>query len=189
MNSNSNPSQIEALLNGDEKTIHLLYNTLFPKVVSYVRKNKGTDRDAEEIFHNALFQLIARAKVSTIDIKSSFEAYIFVICKNLWLKELNKRKKEVRNDGLFELKDNKNDHIEAIIQQERWELFEETMKKLSEKCFTLLKDYFNKVSYDAIVSKFSFASENAAFQKVFKCKKQLADLIKKDPRYKNLRSS
>jgi len=188
MKLNSNSLQIEALLNGDEKTIRLLYNTLFPNVVIFVRKNKGTYKDAEEVFHNALFQLIARAKVSTIIINSSLEAYIFVICKNLWKKELNKRKKEVRKDTLHELKENKDTHIEAILQQQRWELFEEMIKKLSEKCMALLSDYFNKVPYGIIVSKFSFASENAAFQRVYKCKAQLIKLIKKDPRYKNLRS-
>jgi hypothetical protein len=42
------------------------------------------------------------------------------------------------------------------------------------------------VPYSVIVEKFSYATENAAFQRVFKCKKRLMDLIKTDPRYKNL---
>ena len=189
MNSKSNSLKLEALLNGDPELIRSLYHTLFPKVVSFVKKNKGTYNDAEEVFHNALFQLIARAKVRTVIIESSFEAYIFVICKNLWRKELNKKKKEVRNEEVLELKTNENSQLTAILQQERWELFEEMIQKLSARCKALLIDYFNKIPYKTIVSKFSFASENAAFQKVFKCKKQLADLIKADARYKNLSNS
>ncbi|MDY8138109.1 sigma-70 family RNA polymerase sigma factor [Aquimarina sp. 2201CG5-10] len=185
----SNNSQINALVTGDDSVIRLLYNTLFPKVLSFVKNNKGSKDDAQEIFNDAIYQLIVRAKVKGVQINTSFEAYFYTICKNLWYKELNKRKKEVRNEGILELKENDNhqETISAILEQERWELFEEMISKLSGNCAELLKDYFNKVPYNEIVDKFSYASENAAFQRVFKCKKRLMELIKKDARYKNLR--
>jgi RNA polymerase sigma factor (sigma-70 family) len=186
MNKIVNHPQIIALLNGDEKTMHLIYNTLYPKVKIFVYRNKGNGHDAEEIFHNALFQLIAKAKVKGIQINTSFEAYFFTVCKNLWYQELNKRNKEVRNDGVFELKDENDDHIESILYQERWDLFEETLLELSENCQKLLKDYFNKVSYNEIIKKFSYSTKNVAFQRIFKCKKQLTKLIKKNSRFKNL---
>ena len=181
-----NHPQIEKLLQGDEATIRLLYDTLFPKFTGFVKNNNGTYNDAEEVFHEALYQLIARAKVGGVEIRSSFEAYVFTVCKNLWMKELNKRKKVVRNDGVFELKAKEDDRIESVIQQERWELFEEMLDRLTENCSKLLKDYFNKVPYSEIVKKFSYATENTAFQRIFKCKKKLAELVKGDRRFKNL---
>ncbi|MEL6811421.1 MAG: sigma-70 family RNA polymerase sigma factor [Bacteroidota bacterium] len=181
------PNQIlEHLVNGDSRVVSGLYDRVFPKVVSFVKNNRGTYSDAEEVFQDALYQIIVRAKVKKFEIKSSFEAYLFTVCKNLWFKELNKKKKEVRNDGVFELKEKDDETIEAILSQERWELFEEMLLKLTEKCKELLKDYFNKVPYHIIVDKFSYASENAAFQRVFKCKKQLMRLVKADVRYRNL---
>ena len=182
----TNHPQIDALLKGDAKTMRFIYDSIFPRVKYFIFKNNGSEEDAEEIFHNGLYQLIVRAKIKGIQINTTFEGYVFTVCKNLWYKELNKRKKEVRNDGIFELKDKENEIIEAVLQQERWDLFEEMMTKLSENCIKLLKDYFNKVPYDIIVDKFSYASENVAFQRVFKCKKRLMGLIKNDPRYKNL---
>ena len=183
-----NHPQITALLNGDERTLRLLYDTLFPKIRSFIFKNKGAETDAEEIFHNALFQVICRAKVKGIQINTSFEAYFFTVCKNLWYQELNKRKKEVRNEGVFELKSEIgiNNHIESILYQERWDLFEEMFLRLSDNCQKLLKDYFNKVSYDDITQKFSYTTKNVAFQRIFKCKKKLTDLIKSDSRFKKL---
>jgi len=181
-----NHPQIEKLLQGDEATIRLLYDKLFPKFTGFVYKNNGNYSEAEEVFHDALYQLIARARVSGVEIKSSFEAYFFTVCKNLWMKELNKRKKEVRNDGVFELKAKEEDHVTSIIEQERWELFEEMLDQLTDNCSKLLKDYFNKVPYSEIVKKFSYATENTAFQRIFKCKKKLAELIKGDRRFKNL---
>ena len=177
---------LKGLLEGDEEIIMLIYKKCYPSVVSFVAKNKGNQQDAEEVFQNALFQLTARVKVREFEIKSTFEGYLFTVCKNLWRKELNAKKKQVRNDGVFELIHEEYNHSAFIMEQERWELFEEKIELLSSSCKQLLKDFFNKVPYDAIVKKFNYASTNAAFQRVFKCKKRLAELIKKDSRYKDL---
>lgn len=185
--SQSNPNIfLEALLKGDEKTILKIYKEILPKVASFVKNNKGTHNDAQEIFQKALYQLTARIKVRNFEINTSFEAYLFTACKNLWRRELNKQKKEVRNDGLFELVSEDQDNSRAVLEQERWELFEEKITSLSENCKELLKLYFKKTSYKAIVEKFDYANENTAFQRVFKCKKKLADLIKVDKRFQEL---
>ena len=175
-------------MNGDSAVMKKLYQTLLPKFISYVCKNSGTIKDAEEVFQEALFQLITRANLKGVQINGNFEAYVFTVCRNLWFKELKIRKKGVRNDGVFELKDETTAQVDGILKQERWDLFEEMIKNLSENCQSLLKDYFNKVSYEEIVKKFSYATENAAFQRVFKCKKRLMELIKKHPNYKHLQS-
>lgn len=186
MQNHSPTTVLDLLVQGDRTTIKNLYANVLPKVVSFVLKNKGGKDDANEIFQDALYQLIVRAKTNPFTINTSFDAYLYTVCKNLWYKKLNKSKKEVRNDGVFELKENEENDIASILFQERWDLFEETFSKLSEKCKLLLKDYFGKVPYSIIVEKFSYASENAAFQRVFKCKTRLKELVKKDPRYKNL---
>jgi RNA polymerase sigma factor (sigma-70 family) len=182
----TNHPQIDALLKGDAKTMRFIYDSIFPKVKYFIFKNNGSEEDAEEIFHNGLYQLIVRAKIKGIQINTTFEGYVFTVCKNLWYKELNKRKKEVRNDGVFELKSEDDDHVASIMHQERWDLFEEMLLKPSSNCQKLLKDYFNKVSYDEIIKKFNYATKNVAFQRIFKCKKRLTDLIKLDTRYKKL---
>ena len=78
-------------------------------------------------------------------------------------------------------------HEKSIEAQERWELFEESLKLLSGNCRKLLTLYFAKISYQEIVKEFEYSSENVAFQRVFKCKKRLAELIKKHPNYKKLK--
>ncbi len=183
MKFNSSQEIINLLLVNDRDCIQSIYTRNLDKVIRFVSKNKGTPSDAEEIFQDALFQIIVRAKVKGLQINSSFDAYLFTVCKNLWYKELNNRKKKVRNDIVLELKGEENNHIESILYQERWDLFEEMLQKLSDRCRSLLKDYFNKVAYAKIVEKFSFANENSAFQGVFKCKKKLAQYIKEDARY------
>lgn len=186
MNSSKSIDLLQNILNGDSTAFQKIYTSTFPTVKIFVKKNKGSEDDAHEIFQDALFQIIVRAKVKKLELRSSFEAYLFTVCKNLWYRELNKMKKEVRNNKINDL-NIEDRELESILYQERWDLFEEKISCLSEKCINLLKDYFNKVSYKFIVEKYSFASENAAFQRVFKCKKQLTKLIKEDFRYQELK--
>lgn len=183
--SNSN-IYLKALLEGDEKVILKIYSEILPNVTYFIKKNKGTQHDAQEIFQKALYQLTARIKIRDFEINTSFEAYLFTACKNLWRRELNIRKKEVRNDGVFELVGEEQDNSRAILEQERWELFEEKIIALSDNCRELLQLYFKKVSYKVIVEKFGYANENTAFQRVFKCKKRLANLVKLDKRFQEL---
>jgi len=186
MSSFSGNSQMEKLAQGDDDVIKLLYTKVLPKVVTYVNNNKGKYEDAEEIFQKALFEIIVRIKIKGIQIQSTFEGYVFTVCKNLWLQELNAKKKRVRNDDIFELIAEEDMTIASIVEQERWELFEEKLKLLSDNCRSLLKDFFDKVPYKAIVKKFNYSCENVAFQRVFKCKKRLGDLIKADSKYTDL---
>ena len=181
-----NDSQIENLINGNEEVLKTLYSIVFPKVLTYIKRNSGSYTDAEDIFQSALFQLITRAKVKRIQIKSSFEAYVFITCKNLWLKEVNDRKKEVRKNWVLELKEKEEKTIASILDQERWDLFDDKFKVLTDNCRALLEALFRGVSYSDIVKKFKYSSENVAFQRVFKCKKKLINLIKSDSRYQKL---
>lgn len=176
------------LQNGDEKVISFIYENFYPKIRYFIIKNQGNSQEAEEVFHNALFQLTIRLKTSTIEIKSSFEAYLFTVCKNLWRKELNAKKKWVRKEQeiTHRIEDNV-EHEDSIIAQERWDLFERNLKLLSDNCRRLLTLYFSKTPYREIVEEFNYSSENVAFQRMFKCKKRLADLVKKDSSYKKLK--
>lgn len=179
----NNHPQIEALLDDNEQVLTLIYETLYPRVKAFIYHNKGSDKDAEDVFHNALFQLIVRAKTTGVVIKTSFEAYFLVVCKNLWYKEINKRKKEIRYDDAIKINQKTDYHVDCILQQERWDLFRDKFLKLSSNCQELLKDYFAKVSYDAIVHKFSYKTKNTAFQRIFKCKARLTQLVRNDVRF------
>jgi RNA polymerase sigma factor (sigma-70 family) len=175
--------EVEKLIAGDQRFIQELYQNLLPKIKSYLQMHQCSHDDANDIFQRALYQLIVRARVKGLDIKSSFDNYVFTTCKYLWFKELKKRRKEVRNPDLIELKDEASHMADSISEQERWELFELGLMSLSEKCRNLLTAYFKKEAYESIVERFGYASENVAFQSVFKCKQRLMNWIKAHPHF------
>ncbi|WP_025666005.1 RNA polymerase sigma factor [Aquimarina megaterium] len=178
---------LKQLADGNEIVIQGLYTAVFPKVVSFILKNKGDRADAEDIFQKALLQLIARYKVKSFIIESSFEAYLFTVCKNLWRRELNKEKKRVTNDSIAELSREEDDMTMAALEQEKWELFQEKLNEISDNCKQLLQLFFQKTPYKKIVQKLGYSSDNVVRQRIFNCKSQLAKLIKKDPRYNDIK--
>ena len=177
---------IEGLSTKNEKVILEIYKIVFPKVVRFVVNNSGQQSDAEDTFQNALLQLAVRYKKEPFEIKTSFEAYLFTVCKNLWRRELNKSKKWVTNDNIVQLQSKEEDLALGTLEQERWELFAEHLKTISENCRKVLQLFFNKVSYGDIVEKMGYNSETVVRQRVFKCKTKLTEMIKKDRRYKSL---
>ena len=181
-----NSFYLKALLNSDSKIINTIYEDNFYKVRSFVLKNKGQQVDAEDIFQKALLQLAVRYKKEQFVINTSFEAYLFTVCKNLWRRELNKSKIKVTKEGIVERKDDNQDIALAVLEQKRWELFNESLELISVNCKKVLKLFFAKASYAKIVEVFDYNSETVARQRVFKCKNKLKELIKKDIRYKAL---
>ncbi len=186
--TNSNQDLLLGLVNGDEPVIVEIYKLTFFKVVDFVTKNNGYKEDAEDIFHKALLQLVARYNVRAFKIETSFVAYLFTVCKNLWRRELNNRKKRVINQDHIELVSEERDIALAVLEQERFDLFKEKIENLSKNCIKILKMIFEGIPYKEIVEMKGYASENVVRQRVFKCKKKLIELVKNDSRYKSLRN-
>jgi len=177
---------LKALLTGNKTDIQLIYKNIFPKVKKFVFQNSGQQQDAEDIFQKALLQLAVRYKKEKFEIKSSFNAYLFTVCKNLWRRELNKRKNKVTDNNIIELVDESKDMALALLEQKRWELFNESLKQISENCQKILKMFFAKVPYASIVKKMNFSTETVARQRVFKCKKKLTEYIQQHKNFKSL---
>ena len=178
---------LKALVKGDTNQILKIYEASFPNVKRFVFQNKGNQADAEDVFQKALMQLTVRYKKEKFEIKSSFEAYLFTVCKNLWRRELNKSKNEVTIDGVIELKSEERDIAMSILEQERWEFFQEKLELISVNCKEILKRFFKKIAYKDIAKELGYNDENVVRQRVFKCKSKLTQMIKADDRFNELK--
>ncbi|WP_452226280.1 RNA polymerase sigma factor [Lacinutrix cladophorae] len=178
---------IKGIKEKKKKVILEIYQNVFPNVKRFVLQNRGQQTDAEDVFQKALLQIITRVEVKSFEIKSSFEAYLFVACKNLWRRELNKNKRMVTNGEVKELGSNERDLASGILEQERWEFFQEKLEEISENCKQILKRFFNEIPYESIAKELGYNDENVVRQRVFKCKSKLAEIIKTDVRFKQLK--
>lgn len=182
-----NSYYLKALLSSNSQVVTDIYKENFYKVKLFILKNNGKQEDAEDIFQKALLQLAVRYKKEKFVINTSFEAYLFTVCKNLWRRELNKSKNKVTKHSFIEPKDDNEDIALAVLEQKRWELFTESLERISDNCKQILKLFFAKMSYADIMKKFDYNSETVVRQRVFKCKNKLKELIVKDKRFSSLK--
>ncbi|WP_299210953.1 RNA polymerase sigma factor [uncultured Aquimarina sp.] len=179
--------QLKQLVTGDTKLIQDVYKKEFPKIRRFVLTNNGDIADAEDVFQKALMQLIARYKIKPFVIETSFGAYFYTVCRNLWRRELNKQKRIVTNDEVLEHSKEAEDMTMATLEQEKWELFQEKLTELSDNCKQLLQLFFKKVPYKEIMEELGYNTDNVVRQRIFNCKSQLTKLIKNDTRYNQIK--
>lgn len=185
MQRHSNSYYIDGITEGNNKVLLEIYDDFLPLVKRFVMKEKGSSTDAEDVFNQVLMQLFARLKVKKFEIQSTFEGYLFTACKNIWRRELNKKSKSrVTNNDYAEHIGKTEDSARAILEQEKWELFQEKFEQLSENCKKVLTLHLQKVSGKKIMEQLGYATESTVRQRIFKCKSSLTKQIQTDKRYR-----
>jgi len=182
-------SLFNALINGDSKGILEIYETVFPIALKHISRNSGNKEDAEDIFQKALIMITTKFKVKDYEPVENFESYLLGVCKNLWLKELNFRKKWVTKTQNSELNNEGSAKMLAlaILENDRWEAYLRNFNLLSDNCKKVLSLFLKKKSYAEITKTLEYNSETVTRQRVFKCKTKLTKLIQADPNYKKLK--
>ncbi|SED63388.1 RNA polymerase sigma factor, sigma-70 family [Tenacibaculum sp. MAR_2010_89] len=178
---------LEAIEKNDSSVIKTIYEQSFYGIKQFVLQNKGNSEDAEDVFQKALLQIAVRLKKEKFEIKSSFEGFLYTVCRNLWRRELNKRKNRVTNNEVIEQVSEERDTALSYLEIKKQELFVEKLGMLSENCRNILNLFFAKVPYAEILATTEYNSETVIRQRVFKCKKKLTELIRGDVRYMKLK--
>ncbi|WP_271783646.1 RNA polymerase sigma factor [Aquimarina algiphila] len=178
---------LNSIVTGNELGIKKIYTTIFPKVLVYVCKHDGTEDNAKDVMQKALLQLSVRAQSKDFSITSSFEGYLFTICKNVWRRETKLSKTRVTNSKIIDLIHEEQEIALAAYEQEKWELFQEKLNEISENCRKVLQFFFNKIPYSKIANELGYATENTVRQRIFKCKSKLKEAIHSDSRYNELK--
>jgi RNA polymerase sigma factor (sigma-70 family) len=181
-----NEDRIRKFLHGDAAFLKRLYAKNYYGVEAYILKNSGTKEEAKDIFQHGMLVLYTLLKKEKIQI-SSFDNYLFSVCKNLWIKQSSQN--NVTKPHFDTLADEPVDLASFHIEQLQWNLYKEKFALLKELCKSILKMTLAKVSYTEISKKLKFASENAARQQVFRCKTKLFKMIQSDPRFKKLKNN
>jgi len=185
----------ESLLEGirlhDSDTLEYIYKKFFPSVSAFVNSNSGSDDDARDVFQEAIVAIYRRVNDDDFAITCSFKTYVYAIVKNLWLKELEKRKAsgvKLNVEGEFEVADEQ--PIEGSFfdpKSERFKLYQKHFLTLSEDCQKVLRLFFAKQSLMEISQTMGYGSEKYAKKRKFQCKEILVKRIKNDPEFNKIR--
>ena len=170
----------------NEEAMEYLYTILYKKVLGYILNNKGQEEEAKDIFQDGLlafFKLIKRNKITT---ETKAEAYIFSICRNLWLKKLKKKKKEsAQSIDNFDLA------IEDVLSDQvfseyKSSLLKRVLKEIGPGCQTILfAFYYERQSMQEIMQSMNLSSIQVTKNKKFKCLQRLKKIVLNSDYYKN----
>lgn len=181
---------IDALITNNQPLLKELYQKCFGKVKSFVVQNHGTEEDAWDVLQEAMLSIFFKIKQKPFVLTCPLDAFIYIICKNLWIKELRKKRgvwvtKDVDTVSLNET----NDVIraeECTREQGRRQLFIEKLSELGKGCRELLQHNWRGASLDEVAAKLKVTYAYVRKRKSL-CMAKLVLLIKQSPLYDQLK--
>lgn len=178
---------LEGISNNDERVIAFIYKHFFDPVKIYIVQNSGTEDDAKDTFQEAVIALYRKVTNKNLALeKSSLKTYFISICKLMWLKSLERKRKKPEDElkeEVLSLQEELNDEIEIT---QRYKLYQDHFQKLSEDCRKLLTMFLKKVPVKEITLKMNFSSDSYTKKRKFQCKEKLIERIKNDRNYNDL---
>jgi len=157
-------------------------------VKPYVLQNSGSMQDVEDILQDGLLKVIEVYNRNGFAEESKPENYIFTICKNNWLKELERRKKLNLSGGLL-VEEIKQDNW-ALREKQRkealLEIIEKNLKLLSNKCQKVFNYRRDGLSCSEIAELLKLKNSQIVKDKHYRCKERLRELVKQDKAYWDL---
>jgi RNA polymerase sigma factor (sigma-70 family) len=181
-------SLLEGIRINDTDTLEYIYKKFYPSVKNLIILNNGAEDDAKDIFQESIIVIFRRLKDENFTISCSFKTFIYSISKNLWLKELERRKsekKKIRNTDEFEDTNCETEEHVSIAYSDKIKLYQTHFLMLSKDCQKVLRLFMEKVPLKDIASIMGYTSGKYAKKRKYQCKEILIKRIKNDPIYKN----
>ncbi len=154
-----------------------LYQQVYQQVCSLVKEYVGVDEDAEDIFHDGLLALLKMARRGQLAADANVEAYLFSICRNLWYKQLKKRKNVLSLDELPLSIPEDDLPLEALLKKEEEAAMLQYLEALGDNCCkVLVYYYYDRMRLKVIAELMGYASEQVAKNRKLTCMKRLREL-------------
>ncbi len=181
---------LEGIREGRSIILHYIYNSYYASIEAMVLKNNGTEELAKDIFQEALVTMFKMAQAKEFEIKqSSFFTFFYALSRNTLFLYYRSNKRDV----LYQVAELSNDQVgfddelEGLIKdgvKER--LFHKYFQSISEKCRQILQLFLKGHTAVVIAEKLNFTSDSYVRKRKKICLETLIEMIKKDPKSKEL---
>lgn len=170
---------INGLVSRDPMVIREYYDRFYEGIRKFIRYNRGNDEDARDIFHDALLVLFQKVRNDDFKLSCSPGTYLYSVSKNLWLKELGKRKwTKVNTIDLENYIDPGSDINDIYDKNERLIFFRKIFDELPEDCRKVLSLFIKGHSITEITEIMGYGSEQYTRNRRYRCKLTLIKSIK-----------
>ncbi len=163
-----------------------IYKVNYPIILNFILKNSGSVPEAKDIFQDAVTVFYEKVRNHDLNLTCSIGTYLYSICRNLWLKKLNR--KDNHNINIDDIEDYISVNEGVSFQEEVYNILDEVFINLSKICRDVLTAfYFDNKSMKEIMKMTGYKSEQTVKNKKYKCMKELSELIDASPQKRKLK--
>jgi RNA polymerase sigma factor (sigma-70 family) len=163
--------------------ISFLYRSFYALLSNYIKQNRGSEQDAEDIFQEVILNFIEIVKKDKFRGASSVKTFLFTLNKYTWLNELKKRGRTALREERYSVENesNKKDVSHFLVERDARKLVLALMDKLGEICRKILTAYYyDNLAMREILPLVNYENEQVLRNKKYKCLKSLEQLLAAD---------
>jgi RNA polymerase sigma factor (sigma-70 family) len=169
---------LDRIRKGDEGALEELYRENRKPVTALVRRNSGTEDDADDMLQEALVTLWERVRSGRFRYSAKLGTFIYATARNMWLRRLARARREVPETDADPPADDASP-LELMIEEEEAEAVRLALERLGEPCRKLLLlFYWEEESMETIASLLGMANADTVKSKKYQCKKSLEALVR-----------
>ena len=180
----SDAQVLQGIAAGTRQSTAQVYKQHYPTIMHWITGAGGDDADAADIFQEAMVVLFEKARNEDFRLTCRIGTYLFAICKHLWYKKLEHRK---RMPGAFPDQMGGEDGFDAAyeddikVHEEREEHYAQldvALDALGEPCRSLLRAfYYQDKSMQEIAADFGYTNPDNAKTQKYKCLMRLKKIF------------
>ncbi|MFT4760398.1 MAG: RNA polymerase sigma factor (sigma-70 family) [Paraglaciecola sp.] len=191
MNQLSDHQIVEFLQSGNSQAqntaMRQLYKDYYRMIAKLVLDNSGSDDSVKEIFQNGIIVFFNKVKQSDFELNSTCKTFLYAICKNLWLSELRKNKRQTPLQTQHQEIASEENIAVSLEVTEQQQLLLQLLEKTGDECKKiLLRYYYYRLRIKQIQEELNLTSEQVVKNKKGKCIAKLRKMIADNPGYEKM---
>ena len=179
---------IEAIKRGGaarERALRQVYTDIEcrRRVIALVKDNRGTRQEGEDMFHEGIIVLDRNVRTDKFRGESTLRAYLYSICRFLWMNQLRKNQRMDYTDANYLLDGTEEQTPElTFLSTEQQTLINDLLHRLSDRCREILRLWQLSYSMEEIAERTGLSSAAMARKNRYRCHKSLMKLLRDNPR-------
>lgn len=171
---------IDGIKQDNQALLNVFYKMHFNSIHHLVIQNGGDEQEAKDVYQEGVIVLYEKIRDNKLVLTSSLKTFLYSICRNLWLKQLDRKEK-------FGGKLDDHEEFFVVEEEEEHDLHDElnqydgmkhAMLKLGEPCKSLITDYYiNDLSMHQMTEKFGYTNADNTKNQKYKCMNRLKKLF------------
>lgn len=148
-------------------------------VFNLICSNNGSEQEAKDVYQEAMIAFYERAQQPDFVLTCKIKTYLYAVCKRLWLKRLNEKKRFLGN---FEEADSfigmEEEMVDLEEREKTFQLMKKAMEGLGEPCRSIIEEfYIRDLTMEQIRDKFGYTNADNAKNQKYKCLQRLKKIF------------